>query len=104
VRTRPRTRWPVDQPAAQADYEALRAAVLAGRPLLGVAAARFDHHGLAGLIRRPAAEPVFTALLVGARRPAWTPHADPRLDALAAGYDLVLAAAGGRGIAKEAHQ
>jgi len=29
----------------------------------------------------------------GAPRPAWTPHADPRLDALAAGYRLLLAAA-----------
>jgi hypothetical protein len=88
--------------AAQADYEALRAAVLAGRPLLGVAAGRFQRCGLAGLIRWPTAAPAFAATVVGARRPAWTPHADPRLDALAAGYQLVLAHQAGLVIAQEA--
>lgn len=43
---------------------------------------------------RPAAEPAFEAILVGARRPPWTPHADPRLEALAAGYALLLDADG----------
>jgi len=74
-------------------------------PLLGVAAACFDRHGLAGLICRPAAEPGFpgfTARLVGARRPPWTPHADPRLNALAAGYQLALAQQPARHLAKEA--
>jgi hypothetical protein len=97
-----RARWPVDRSPAQADYEALRAAVLAGRSLLGVAAARFDRHGLAGLICRPAAEAAFVATVVGARRPPWTPHADPRLAALAAGYQLVLAHQPGLLITKEA--
>jgi hypothetical protein len=98
-----RALWPVGE-AAQADYETLRAAVLAGVPLLGVVAARFGQCGLAGLIAHPAAEPVFTATLRGARRPAWTPHADPRADALAAGYQLILTAAGGLALAKEARQ
>jgi hypothetical protein len=40
--------------------------------------------------------------VVGARRPAWTPYADPRLDVLAAGYQLVLAHQPGLVIAKEA--
>lgn len=83
--------WPVGE-AAQADYETLRAAVLAGTPLWGPAAARFQGGGLWGLIRRPTAEPVFLATLVGALRPPWSPHADPRLDALADAYQLVLAA------------
>jgi hypothetical protein len=40
--------------------------------------------------------------VVGARRPAWTPYSDPRLDVLAAGYQLVLAIQPGLVIAKEA--
>lgn len=83
--------WPVGE-AAQADYEALRVAVLAGTPLCGPAAARFQRAGLWGLIRRPAAEPAFLATLMGALRPAWSPHADPRWDVLADAYQLVLAA------------
>jgi hypothetical protein len=31
---------------------------------------------------------VFVAELVAADRPAWTPHEDPRLAALAAGYEF----------------
>jgi hypothetical protein len=94
-----RALWPVGE-AAQADYESLRAAVLAGTPLLGGAAARF---GRCGLITHHTAEPTFTATLHGARRPAWTPHADPRVDALAAGYQFILTATGGLVIAKEAN-
>ena len=87
-----RSLWPIGE-AAQADYEALREAVLAGQRLETLAAARFERRGLAGLIAWPAAEPLFTAVLCVAQRPAWTPHADPRLDALAAGYALILAVA-----------
>ena len=83
--------WPVGE-AAQADYEALRAAVLAGVPWCGPAAARFQRGGLWGLIRRPTADPTFLATLVGALRPPWSPHTDPRLDTLADAYQLVLAA------------
>ncbi|MFN2505489.1 MAG: hypothetical protein ABR540_14890 [Acidimicrobiales bacterium] len=83
--------WPVAE-AAQADYETLRAAVLVGIPLVGPAAARFDSAGLLALIRRPVAEPDFAARLFAARRAPWTPYGDPRLDALAAAYELVLAA------------
>lgn len=83
--------WPVGE-AAQADYEALRAAVLAGVPLCGPAAVRFGRGGLWDLIRRPTAEPAFLATLVGALRPPWSPHADPRLNALADAYQFVLAA------------
>lgn len=84
--------WPVGE-AAQSDYETLRAAVLTGVPLCGPAAARFGRAGLWGLIHRPAAGPVFLGSLVGALRPAWSPHADPRLDALAESYGFVLTAA-----------
>ena len=77
--------------AAQADYEALRYATLAGIPLLGPAAARFERRGLAGLIAWPASEPVFEAVLVGALRPPWASHADPRLEALGEAYRVLLA-------------
>jgi hypothetical protein len=84
--------WPAGE-AAQADYEALRGHLLAaGRLPQSLPAARFTRRGLAGLIAWPAAEPAFTAVLVGAIRPPWSPHADPRLDALAAGFGLLVAA------------
>jgi hypothetical protein len=81
--------WPVSE-AAQADYEVLRNAVLSGEPVQSLTAARFARRGLAGLIAWPAAEPLYSAALVGAERAPWTPYADPRLDALAAGYALIL--------------
>jgi len=87
--------WPVGE-AAQANYEALRAHVLTtGTAPDGVVpdsliAARFARRGLPGLIAWPSAEPVFDAALLGAPRPPWTPHDDPRLDALAAGFALLL--------------
>ncbi|MGH9011938.1 MAG: hypothetical protein ACRDYF_19135 [Acidimicrobiia bacterium] len=79
------------QEAAQADYETLRAAVLADTPAVGLAARRFAAGGLVVLIARPVATPVLVAVVVGARRPPWCGDGDPRLDALAAGYGLVLA-------------
>ena len=88
-----RSFWPPVE-AAQVDYERLRAHVLeCGRLREGLAAARFARRGLAGLIAWPSAEPVFIAELVAAARPAWTPHEDPRVAALAAGYQLLLDAA-----------
>lgn len=85
--------WPPAE-AAQADYEMLRAHVLEHAALPGgLAAARFARRGLAGLIAWPVAEPDFRAQLSGAARPPWTPHADPRDDALAAGYQFLLGAA-----------
>jgi hypothetical protein len=88
-----RSFWPPAE-AAQIDYETLRAHVLE-RPGLpeGLAAARFARRGLAGLIAWPSAEPVFVADLVAAARPAWTPHDDPRVAALAASYQFLLEAA-----------
>jgi hypothetical protein len=87
--------WPAAE-AAQVDYETLRAAVLAGAAPVGPAASRFWRIGLAGLIRRPGTtEPVFVGMLRGAARPPWTPQGDPRLEVLAGGYELVLAAGGG---------
>jgi hypothetical protein len=87
-----RSLWPPTE-AAQADYEALRAAVLAGTPLANPTALRFARGGLVALITRPVSEPVFVAVVQAAPRPAWSPHADPRLGALAAGYALLLDAA-----------
>ena len=85
--------WPPAE-AAQADYEMLRAHLLEhGRLPDGLAAARFARRGLAGLIAWPAAEPDFRAQLCAAARPPWTPHADPRREALAAGYQFLLEAA-----------
>jgi hypothetical protein len=83
--------WPIGE-AAQADYEILREAVLSGEPMQSLTAARFARRGLAGLIAWPAAEPVYTAVIAGAERARWAPHADPRLDALVAGYELILRA------------
>jgi hypothetical protein len=88
-----RSLWPAAE-SAQADYEVLRQAVLAGTGVVTLAAGRFERRGLAGLIAWPAAEPVFSARLAGATRPAWTPHVDPRLEALAGGYELLLGMAG----------
>lgn len=82
--------WPTGE-AAQADYEGLREVVLAGGVSLSVAAQRFERRGLAGLIAWPAAEAMFSPRLSGAVRPAWTPQVDPRLEALAAGFELLLA-------------
>jgi hypothetical protein len=85
--------WPPAE-AAQADYEMLRAHVLEHDRLPdGLAAARFARRGLAGLIAWPVAEPDFRAELRGAARPPWTPHADPRGEELAAGYQFLLDAA-----------
>jgi hypothetical protein len=83
--------WLISE-AAQADYEALRADVLAGQVPASVAWLRFSRHGLAGLIDAPMSAPVFTATLAGAPRPPWSPHADPRDDALAAVYGALIAA------------
>jgi hypothetical protein len=82
--------WPVGE-AAQADYESLRSHVLTVGALPdSLAATRFARRGLAGLITWPAGEPLFHADLIGAIRPKWSPHADLRLDALAAGFALLL--------------
>jgi hypothetical protein len=88
-----RSFWPPVE-AAQVDYETLRAHVCehSGLPA-GLAAARFARRGVAGLIAWPSAEPVFVADLLTAARPAWTPHEDPRVAALAAGYEFLLDAA-----------
>jgi hypothetical protein len=95
--------WPVGE-AAQADYEALRAHVVAtGGVPDSLMAARFTRRGLSGLIAWPSAEPVFDATLLGARRPPWTPHDDPRLDALAAGFALLLTAGGAAAAAPRSH-
>ena len=85
-----RSFWPPVE-AAQVDYETLRAHVCehCGLPE-GLAAARFARRGLAGLIAWPSAEPLFVADLVAAARRAWTPHDDPRVAALAAGYEFLL--------------
>jgi hypothetical protein len=85
-----RSFWPPGE-AAQVDYEALRAHALEPcGPPQGLAAARFARRGLAGLIAWPSAEPVFVGDLVAAARPAWTPHEDPRVAALTAGYEFLL--------------
>lgn len=93
--------WPPAE-GAQADYEALRSAVLTGTTPVSPAGARFSREGLVGLIRRPTAQPVFVASVQGAGRPAWSPHVDPRLEALAAGYRLVLEVDAEQGSSEEA--
>ncbi|HEV8625202.1 MAG TPA: hypothetical protein VG034_12150 [Acidimicrobiia bacterium] len=88
-----RTLWPPTE-AAQIDYEALRTAVLDGQAVDERVAARFARAGLAGLIAAPVADTLMVVRVVGARRPAWSPHDDPREAALAEGFELVLAATG----------
>jgi len=83
--------WPPRE-AAQIDYERIRERVLSGDDRLARVSTRFQHAGLAGLIARPMSEPFWVARIVGGRRPPWSPHVDPRLDALADGYQTVLAA------------
>ena len=87
--------WPVGE-AAQADYETLRNRALAGEQAAAMSAARFARRGLAGLIAWPASEPVFTGPVLGGTRPRWSPHDDPRLDALAAGFAFLLGVETGR--------
>jgi hypothetical protein len=87
-----RSLWPIGE-AAQADYEALRSAVVAGVPLIGSRAARFERGGLAALIARPRAAAEFAAILVGACRPPWTPYEDPRTEALSDSYGLLVGVA-----------
>jgi len=94
-RGRGRAFWPIGE-AAQADYEALRIQALAGEQAASMSAARFARRGLAGLIAWPASEPVFTGPVLGGTRPRWSPHDDPRLDALAAGFAFLLGVETGR--------
>src|ERR1700677_71776 len=91
-----RSFWPAEK-AAQVDYETLRAHTLehGGLPA-SLAAARFARRGLAGLIALPSAQPVFAAYLRPCARPAWTPYEDPRVAALAAGYEFLLDLAASR--------
>jgi len=85
--------WPAGE-AAQADYEALRAAALAGEPLRDeLAAARFARRGLAGVIAWPRSEPVYLGALVGAQRPPWSGAEDPREAALSEAYGFLVARA-----------
>lgn len=85
--------WPPRQ-GAQTEYESLRDAVLSTGLLPDtLAAARFVRRGLAGLIAWPQSELEFTACLLGAHRPTWTPHEDPREIALAEGYELLVSVA-----------
>jgi len=83
--------WPVAEPA-QADYERLRALVLAGERCSELLAARrFERRGLAGLISWPDAEPDYLGSLIGACRPAWCGSDDPRELQLRDAYGFLLA-------------
>jgi hypothetical protein len=82
--------WPIAEPA-QADYEQLRAIVLAGGELGEILAARrFARRGLVGLISWPAAEPEYLGSVVGARRPPWCGSEDPREQQLHDTYAFLL--------------
>jgi hypothetical protein len=83
--------WPLAE-AAQADYEALRTAALAGeQPRDELAAVRFARRGLAGVIAWPRSEPVYLGALVGAQRPPWSGAEDPREAALGEAYGFLVA-------------
>ena len=82
--------WPATDPA-QLDYEHLREMALAGTLLAGPQAERFQRGGLLALIKRPTScTPRLVATLVAVPRPHWCPHDDPRLEALADAYALIL--------------
>jgi len=82
--------WPIAE-ASQADYERLRASVLAdGEPADVLAAQRFSRRGLAGLICWPSAEPAYLGSLIGARRPPWCGSQDPREHQLHDAYAFLL--------------
>ncbi len=83
--------WPISEPA-QADYEQLRAIVLAGEsPGDLLVARRFARRRLAGLISWPTAEPAYLGSVIGARRPAWCGSEDPREQQLRDTYGFLLA-------------
>ncbi len=82
--------WPVGE-AAQAEYELLRAAALAGEATTSIAAARFARRGLSGRITATWPTPVYLGELIGAERPAWCGSSDPREAVLSATYELLLA-------------
>lgn len=83
--------WPVAE-AAQADYELLRAAAVAGEaPRDDLAAARFAQRGLAGVIAWPRSEPIYLGALVGAQRSPWSGAQDPRAAALGEVYGFLVA-------------
>jgi len=83
--------WPVAEPA-QADYEQLRALVLAGERCGELLAARrFERRGLAGLISWPQAERDYLGSVTGACRPAWCGSDDPREQRLRDAYGFLLA-------------
>jgi hypothetical protein len=84
-----RSFWPPAE-AAQTDYEQLRASELAGVPLASPSALRFAKGGLAAVVGHPTSEPVFSGIVLGGKRPSWSPYADPRLEVLVACYELVL--------------
>ncbi len=85
--------WPAVDPA-QLDYERLREMALAGTPLVGLLAERFQHGGLMVLIKKPTSSvPPLIATLMEVPRPRWSPYVDPRLEALADAYALLAAAA-----------
>ncbi|MGH2864853.1 MAG: hypothetical protein ACRDJX_06335 [Solirubrobacteraceae bacterium] len=82
--------WPVAE-AAQADYEQLRAAVLAEESVGNLLAARrFECRGLAGLISWPAAEAAYLGSVIGASRPPWSGSEDPREAQLAEVFGFLL--------------
>jgi hypothetical protein len=82
--------WPLAEPA-QADYEQLRAIVIAGGQLDELLAARrFARRGLAGLISWPTAEPAYLGSVIGARRAPWSGSEDPRDDQLRDTYAFLL--------------
>jgi hypothetical protein len=81
--------WPAADPV-QLEYERLREMALAGTRLIGPEAERFQHGGLAALIRRPSSSASrLIVTLVEVPRPRWSPYVDPRLDALADAYALL---------------
>jgi hypothetical protein len=84
---------PLPSSGSQSEYEALRQEVLStGSTPKTLGAARFMRQGLAGLISWRSLETAFVGELIGAVRPPWAPHDDPRLSVLAESFGLLLTA------------
>jgi hypothetical protein len=75
---------------AQAEYEKLREIALSGGRSITPQVLRFERYGIAGLVVPAREGAVLEGRVVGAVRPRWTPHQDPRCESLADAYGLLL--------------
>lgn len=83
--------WLRPEPARIA-YERLREQVLLGEDVEPDRLSGFRELGLTGLLLGLPRQTCWQAAVQGARRPPWTPHQDPRQQALVNAFNFLLAA------------